>query len=164
MNSNLKQAREFCFQYLFHLQLPIFESLKSELQNSATSELLENSIAEFKQTTNNLFEDGMNQIVLKRIQGILTNYDNLEEIISDHLKNWKISRIAKVDHTTLLLATYELHFETDTPAKVIMNEAIEISKKFGSEESPSFINGVLDKISKEFIQNKRSVKIGRGLL
>jgi N utilization substance protein B len=146
--NNLKEVREFCFQYLFHLQLPIYEVLKKELATEDGQTNLISSITEFKQTTNHLFSDEMNNKVHARIKGTLLNSENLESTIETYLKNWKLSRLSKVDHTNLLLSTYELVYETDTPKKVVINEAIEISKKFGSLESSKFINGVLDSISK----------------
>lgn len=149
----LKDAREFCFQYFFHLQLPIFEDLKNDMQKSETSDSLVTSINEFKSTTNHLLDDDLNATVLNRVQGTLSNYTELETKISSHLKNWKIERLSKVDHTNLLLSTYELCYEKDTPVKVVINEAIEISKKFGTQDSSSFINGVLDSIAKAEIKS-----------
>jgi N utilization substance protein B len=146
--NNLKEVREFCFQYLFHLQLPIYEVLKKELTTEEGQTNLISSITEFKQTTNHLFSDDLNSKVHDRIKGTLLNSENLESTIEQYLKNWKLSRLSKVDHTNLLLSTYELVYETDTPSKVVINEAIEISKKFGTLESSKFINGVLDSISK----------------
>lgn len=146
---DLQQTREFCFQYLFHLQLPIFKEIKTELQDTEHSQELIDSIHEFKQTTNSLFNDDMNQLIIERIQGTLLNYDALENAISENLKNWKIERLSKVDHTNLLLAAYELHFEQDTPKNVVINEAIEISKKFGTADSAGFVNGVLDSMAKK---------------
>ena len=150
---NLKDAREFCFQYFFHLQLPIFEGIKEELQDTDNNESLINSINEYKQTTNHLFDNDINNLIVDRIQGTLINYDALEEKISEYLKNWKIERLSKVDHTNLLLSTYELCFEQQTPKNVIINEAIEISKKFGTKESAAFINGILDNMAKEVREN-----------
>lgn len=146
---NLTNAREFCFQYFFHLQLPVFQNIKKELQENQNNENLINSINEYKVTTNHLFDTDLNDLIVKRIQGTLLNYDSLENKISSYLKNWKLGRLSKVDHTNLLLATYELLFEQETPKNVVINEAIEISKRFGAKESSSFINGVLDSMSKD---------------
>jgi N utilization substance protein B len=60
--------------------------------------------------------------------------------------NWRIDRMATVDRNILRLATFELMEVTDTPMKVVLNEAIELSKRYGSEDSSAFVNGVLDKI------------------
>ena len=146
--NNLTQIREFCFQYLFHLQLPIFETLRSELTIEGSDDSLIDSIQEFKETTNHLFENDENILVMSRIKGALSNYKILETLIEKNLTNWKISRLSKVDLTNLILATYELKFEKNTPKKVIINEAIEITNKFGTDATKGFINGVLDNIAK----------------
>jgi N utilization substance protein B len=146
--NKLRQAREFCFQYLFHLQLPIFESIKEELINDESKKILRSSIDEFKTSTNSLFDDEVNMFVEELISGTLQNYTSVEVTISDNLKNWKLSRLSKVDRTNLLLSVYELCYKPATPINVVINEAIEISKKFGTKESASFVNGILDNVAK----------------
>ena len=146
--NQLTEVREFCFQYLFHLQLPIFENLRSELTLEGSDEALRESIQEFKSTTDHLFDEEKNKVAFERLKGTLSNYKTLETLIEKNLTNWKISRLSKVDLTNLILATYELKFEPKTPKKVIINEAIEITNKFGTDATKGFINGVLDSISK----------------
>lgn len=147
--NNFRIAREFCFQYFFHLQLPVFESLKNDLRSEVQLGVLRASINEFKESTNTLLNDDANLFIEKQVINTLKNYSEIEVIITEHLKNWKLSRLSKVDHTNLLLAVNELCFTKTAPMKVIINEAIEISKKFGSLESSSFINGVLDSVAKK---------------
>ncbi len=146
--SNIRSAREFCFQYFFHIQLPVFESLKSGLISSNSTDSLRSSVQEFKESTNTLLADKEDKFVMDQIISTLKNYQEIEDIISKNLKNWKLSRLSKVDHTNLLLAVNELCFTKYAPNTVVINEAIEISKKFGAAESSSFINGVLDSIAK----------------
>ena len=67
-------------------------------------------------------------------------------MISKTSQNWRLERIARVDHSILRLAVYELLYRDDIPPKVSINEAIDLGKKFGTEESGAFINGILDKI------------------
>lgn len=143
-------AREFCFQYFFHLQLPIFRELKDELVNIENDTALINSINEFKETTNTLLDNDLNSFVFSHIKSTLVNYENIEGILTDHLKNWKLNRISRVDNTVLLLAANELCFMKDIKKNIVINEAIEISKKYGNAESGSFINGILDNISKKY--------------
>lgn len=83
-------------------------------------------------------------------EGVLAQKDPIDLLIAKYSEHWKISRMAAVDKNLLRLAIYEIKNFPDIPVKVTLNEAIEIAKKFGSEESGSFINGVLDKIAKEF--------------
>lgn len=146
-----RQAREFCFQYFFHLQLPIFEDLRKTLVTDNNDKDVIASINDFKETTNTILSDELNQFVFSMISGTLKNYDEVQNIIETNLKNWKLNRLSKVDHTNLLLSTYELCFDKTTPSNIVINEAIEISKKFGSLESKSFINGLLDAIVKNEI-------------
>ncbi len=72
-----------------------------------------------------------------------THAAELDEIISAHARNWKIERISAIDRAILRLAIAELR-TVSTPAKVVLNEAVELAKKFSSEEAASFINGILD--------------------
>lgn len=83
-------------------------------------------------------------------EGVLAQKDPIDLLITKYSEHWKINRMAAVDKNLLRLAIYEIKNFPDIPVKVTLNEAIEIAKKFGSEESGSFINGVLDKIAKEF--------------
>jgi N utilization substance protein B len=73
----------------------------------------------------------------------------IDKLISAHCKNWPIERLSATDRAILRLAFYELAFLKDTPPSVIINEALELSKKFSSEDASGFINGVLDGYFKE---------------
>ncbi len=90
-------------------------------------------------------EDFANQIV----DGVIRNRPEIDKLIEDHATHWKLSRMACVDRNILRMAVYELMYCHDIPNSVTLNEAIEVAKKFGTEESGAFINGVLDHISKE---------------
>ena len=79
--------------------------------------------------------------------GVVDHKDAIDEKIQSSSKNWKLSRMAMVDRNILRMAVFELLYLTDIPKRVSINEAIELGKRFGSEDSGSFINGVLDKIS-----------------
>ncbi|MBI4042940.1 MAG: transcription antitermination factor NusB [Deltaproteobacteria bacterium] len=85
----------------------------------------------------------------KRIYyGVIEQLDELDQWISRFAEHWKIDRMAKVDLTLLRLGVYELFYCPDVPTASVINEAIELAKMFGEEDSPAFINGILDKISK----------------
>ena len=71
----------------------------------------------------------------------------LDEIISKHCENWRFERLAAIDRAILRLAIHEMS-SSDTPPKVVLNEAVELAKKFSSEESGAFVNGVLDAVYK----------------
>ena len=79
--------------------------------------------------------------------GIEKNKKDILEKIEKNLKSdWKIDRISKIDLAILKLAVYEIKFDEDVPASVAINEAVEISKVFGGDDSPSFVNGILAKV------------------
>lgn len=81
------------------------------------------------------------------IQGVLTNLENLDTLISTHLKEWDISRLGRIECSILRLGAYELCY-TQTDAPIVINEAIELGKIYGDENAPRLINGVLDSIQK----------------
>ena len=87
-----------------------------------------------------------------------------EKDIEEKTPNWESDRIAEIDMILIKMAITEFVNFPSIPTRVTINEFIEISKDYSTEKSSYFINGVLDRISKEFISNKRIVKIGRGLL
>lgn len=80
------------------------------------------------------------------IKGICDNRDYIDNIIQRSSKNWRIGRMAKVDRSILRLSVYEMFFLEDIPPKVSIDEAVELGKKFGTEESGPFINGILDDV------------------
>lgn len=84
--------------------------------------------------------------IQKELKGIIENKEKIDNIINNSAVNWNVERIAKVDVAILRIAIYELIFEKDIPDKVSINEAIELAKEFSSDNSPSFINGILGKV------------------
>ncbi|MBR4270082.1 MAG: transcription antitermination factor NusB [Clostridia bacterium] len=88
------------------------------------------------------------EFVTKILKGVSEHNSEINAIIERNLQNYRIERVFSTDIAALKLATYELKY-TDTPAQVVMNEAIDIVKKYSSEKSFSFVNSVLSKIYKE---------------
>ncbi|MDT8421215.1 MAG: transcription antitermination factor NusB [Desulfuromonadales bacterium] len=82
------------------------------------------------------------------VAGVVEFRPVLDRTIREVAKNWSLERMAPVDLTILRIGTYELLYQPDIPARVTLNEAIEIAKRYGTKESPSFVNGLLDKIAK----------------
>jgi N utilization substance protein B len=80
------------------------------------------------------------------VQGVQEHRTVIDEAIKARSKNWTLARMPRVDLNVMRMATYELMFRGDIPKKVSINEAIEIARKFGDKESPSFVNGILDEI------------------
>lgn len=80
------------------------------------------------------------------IEGIVQHRETLDTEITNALANWRPERVGRVEHNILRVALFELRFGEDVPEKVVINEAIEIAKRFGNDEAPRFINGVLDRL------------------
>ena len=79
-------------------------------------------------------------------QGVMRNREQIDSILARFSDNWKLSRMSGVDRNIMRMAVYEMFYCEDIPFKVSINEAIDIGKKYGTEESGSFINGILDRI------------------
>ena len=84
--------------------------------------------------------------VKQALIGVENNKETIDTVISENLQNWKIDRISKVNLSILRLATYEILYDEQVPRPVVINEALEITRRYSDEKSVSFINGVLDKI------------------
>ncbi|MCG6928148.1 MAG: transcription antitermination factor NusB [Acidobacteria bacterium] len=82
--------------------------------------------------------------------GAAARIAELDAAIGEAASNWRLDRIASVDRTILRLGAFELLAEPETPAAVVLDEAVEMAKRFGEADSPAFVNGVLDAIRKEF--------------
>ena len=133
-NMNRSAAREETFKLLYSLEIQK-EDLKEQ-----TEIYLENAEISDENT-----KKYMSQIV----EGIETNINDIENKISENLKkDWKIERISKINLVLLKLAIYEIVY-TETPFKVVINEAVELAKKYGDDTSPNFVNGILASIVKE---------------
>jgi N utilization substance protein B len=81
--------------------------------------------------------------------GTISQWQRIDKLVTHHAKNWEMKRMAAVDRCLLRLASFELLMESETPVNVIINEAVEIAKKFSTSESSKFVNGILDKIKEE---------------
>lgn len=83
------------------------------------------------------------------VEGVLKNLEEIDALIQKYTQHWSLERIATVDRNILRFAIYEILYVEDIPAKVTINEAIEITKRYGDKDSGAFINGILDSIVKE---------------
>lgn len=127
-----RKAREFALQMLY--QYDIRRDSEHLIEGFWDSKDVPDDIKEFA-----------NRIV----EGVIKNLSTIDGKIDQSAKNWSIDRMAVVDRNILRMAAYELLFITDIPVKVTINEAIEIAKKYGEEDSSSFVNGILDRILKD---------------
>lgn len=101
-----------------------------------------------QETATRLFAD-------KLIKGVLENRNDLDERIKQHAENWDLHRMAVVDRNILRLAIYEMLHRDDIPPIVSINEAVDIAKKFSTQDSGKFVNGILDKIKGELVRPAR---------
>jgi N utilization substance protein B len=84
------------------------------------------------------------EFALELVRGVVANLEAIDARIAAQADNWRLDRMAAVDRNVLRLALFELLFQRDTPPAVVIDEAVEIAKRFGSEKSGQFVNGVLD--------------------
>ena len=87
------------------------------------------------------------QYISQKAQKIIEKIDEIDAAINEVSEGWKTRRMGKVDLTLIRLAVYEMKYEDDIPVKVAINEAVELAKQYGTDESPSFVNGVLAKLA-----------------
>lgn len=92
-------------------------------------------------------EDGA--YITQKCNDIVAHLEEIDTAINAVAEGWKTSRMGKVDLTLIRLAVYEMKYEEDVPVGVAINEAVELAKSFGREESASFINGILGKLARE---------------
>ncbi len=152
--NNRTLAREYAFKFLYRLQLGEFEALKDSLNGPEAEFELNTSLSEFDKSYTEADEEHPNNqptpdtktFATKLIKGVLANEGSIKDSLSNKLIKRSIANLEKVDLTILLLGGYELKFEKETPKSVVINEAINLAKKFGMEESSGFVNGVLDKV------------------
>jgi len=109
-------------------------------------------------------DDDDEKFVLELFRKVILNHTKFEEDISNKTPNWEADRIADIDMILIKMAICEFLKFPSIPVRVTINEYIEISKDYSTNKSGYFINGVLDKLSREYSENKRLDKIGRGLL
>ena len=131
------ETRELTFELLYSLEVQKME--QEEYNEQIELFLVEQNVSQEKAKT----------YMTETVNGIAKNKEEILELISQNLKEkWDISRVSKINITLLKLATYEIMY-TELPYKVVVNEAVEIAKKYGDDTSPAFINGVLANIIKQ---------------
>ena len=91
---------------------------------------------------------------LQLVNGVRKNLEELDAVIGRHSQNWKVKRIAMVELTIMRLAAYEMIYREDIPVKVAINEAIELAKTFGDNNSRNFVNGILDAVARDIRYGK----------
>jgi len=93
-------------------------------------------------------EESVREFAGQLVKGVTENIKDIDAKIAKYATNWQIGRMAVIDRNILRMATFEMLYLSDIPAKVSINEAIDMAKKYGDKDSGKFVNGVLDKINK----------------
>ena len=140
---NRRRARELALQALFYM----------DINQQFSHELFERFSSNFEPPQKLL------PFLEKLVRGVLDIQPELDAMIERYSMNWKIRRMACVDRNILRIAAYEMLFCEDIPPKVSINEAIEIAKRFGTEESGAFINGIVDSIRLALEKNPEEVTL-----
>ena len=131
-NMGRRELRERIFLMLFRVEFHEEDSLKEQL-NAFLEE-------------NEPMDDVDEEYIQKKYLCIKEKLVQIDEIINENAKGWKTSRMGKVDLAIIRLGVYEIMFDEDVPNSVAINEAVELAKKYGTDESKAFVNGVLAKI------------------
>ncbi len=130
-----------------------------ELSNDSVEHVLE-SIIHKRLTGDAKLRDFSESLFLRTVR----DRKELDAIIGDFVKNWDVKRIATIDRCVMRMALSEMMGWDDIPTKVSINEAIEIVKKFSTEKSGQFVNGILDSASKKLVEEGKISKSGPGLI
>jgi len=125
-------ARETALQVLFQRDLT-----KEPLE---TAEIIERWATEF------VVPEASRSFTQGLVDGTIAHQEEIDQVITSFAQDWTLSRMANVDRNVMRLATYEILFCPDIPGRVSLNEAIELAKRFGGEESAKFVNGILDRV------------------
>jgi len=129
-----RKAREVALQFLYQLDL------QGDSDPAAHA-------AEF--WPHHPLDDEAREFADDLVRGAMATHVKIDDVITRFAEHWDLDRMSVVDRNILRLAVYELGWRTETPPKVVINEAIEIAKKFGTRESSRFINGILDRVHRE---------------
>ena len=140
-----RRAREFALQILYQLDV------QDQLSDDQAIGMFWRNFAATVEAEGALPADlgEIQPFAEKLVRGVREHLVDLDAQIQGASKNWRLERMARVDRNLLRLALYELKHVDDVPAKVAINEAIEIAKRYGTNESSAFVNGILDRCREE---------------
>ena len=162
-----REARERAVQFLFQHDLNPPEDLQAALEQFWESQRAaaiaeEKAVATWGQPMElpppTADEAAVRLFAEPLIRGTLEWRDEADAVIKKHAKNWELHRIAAVDRNILRLAIYEMLHRDDIPPVVSINEAVDIAKKFSTQDSGKFVNGILDKVKGELMRPARGAK------
>lgn len=142
--STRHKAREVALQVLYRFEHAHPERATDNL--TADSKLLDEISRHFDHFA---VPEMVRGFAAELVAGTLSSQADLDARIEKHTKNWRLTRLSIIDRALLRMATYEMLKVTDVPRSVTLDEAIELAKQFGTAETPAFVNGILDAVSRE---------------
>ncbi len=131
-------SRELTLKFLY--QYDVYREQNKDLNN------FEEQLDGFLITQEEINDDEIKDFFIVLAKGVCENIDSIDEIISKYSDNWKVSRISRIDRNIVRIAIYEMLNLSNIPHPVTINEAVDIAKKYGNNESGSFINGIVDRV------------------
>ncbi len=131
---NRRTLREQVFKLLFRVEFNNQDEMKEQCSYF------------FEDSDNHILEEDM-EYIQKKYNMIMEHLSEIDSLINEKAKGWTTQRMGKVDLTIIRLAVYEILFDEDVPTNVAINEAVELAKKFGQDESYGFVNGILAKFA-----------------
>lgn len=137
------RARETAFQILYRYDLDLQNAGTPAPQAGILDQELERHFDHFRTP------DESREFAASLVRDTLKRLDEIDTEIQKHAKNWRLSRMSVADRNLLRVGVSELQTHREIPVAVTLDEAVELAKQFGSEETPSFVNGILDAIAKE---------------
>ncbi len=120
-------------------------ALQALYQSDITSDASEKSLAEFWATTEG--SASAKQFAMQLVEGVLARRAEIDALVESAAENWRLERLSRVDLNVIRIAVHELTAPPPLPLEIAINEAVEISRRFGTGESSSFVNGVLDQVA-----------------
>ncbi|HKL48890.1 MAG TPA: transcription antitermination factor NusB [Desulfuromonadales bacterium] len=143
-----RKGREYALKMLYSLQMPVTDIHAVMDDFWANFRFRDDVLGEALDDADQKVPSEVRRFAEQILVGIVDNLGVVDATIKQHAKNWSLDRMARLDLSILRLGTYELLFCSETPPSVVLNEAVEIAKRYGTAESPSFINGILDQVAR----------------
>ena len=140
-------AQQILFQYEWNSEFSIEQALQEYVSGLIAASSKEN--------------DYTLDFARRCIGGVREHMEEIDHIIARHARKWRIDRMARVDRNILRLGVYEIVFAHDIPGRVAVNEAVELAKRYGTDESGAFVNGILDSVLRAHEGEQAGEKVGK---
>ena len=132
-------SRELALKFLYQIDVLSYNQAEKHVD-------FDKELSSFFMTEEKIPDEDTKKFMVVLARGVFENMKGIDQIITKYSHNWKISRMSKIDRNILRLAVYEILSLSNIPHPVTINEAVDIAKKYGTDESGSFINGIVDRV------------------